>query len=58
LSPIKSEDQKIKENDVVKIDLGCHIDGFVGLVAHTIVGGFKIIDAKKADVILAAYNAI
>ena len=58
MSPIKSEDQEIKENDLVKIDLGCHIDGFVGLVAHTIVVGSKIIDGNKANVILAAYNAI
>jgi len=58
LSPLKSEDHQIKENDVVKIDLGCHIDGFVGLVAHTIVVGAKSVDGKKADVILAAYNAI
>ena len=43
---------------MVKIDLGCHIDGFVGLVAHTIVVGAKTIEGKKADVILAAYNSI
>jgi len=41
LSPLKSEDSHIKEGDLVKIDLGCHIDGFVGLVAHTIVVGAK-----------------
>ena len=39
LSPLKSEDQQLKDGDLVKIDLGCHIDGFVGLVAHTIVVG-------------------
>jgi methionine aminopeptidase len=27
----------LKEGDVVKVDLGVHIDGYIGLVAHTIV---------------------
>ena len=29
-SPLKSEDQQLKEGDVAKIALGVHIDGFVG----------------------------
>ena len=58
LSPLKSEDHQLKDGDLIKIDLGCHIDGFVGLVAHTIVVGANKIDGKKADVILAAYNSI
>jgi len=57
-SPLKSEDAQLKAGDLVKIDLGCHIDGFVGLVAHTaVVGGAKA-EGRKADVVLAAYNAI
>lgn len=35
-----------------------HIDGFVGLVAHTIIVGEKETKGKKADVVLAAYQAI
>ena len=27
----------IKEGDVVKIDLGVHIDGYIALVGHTVV---------------------
>lgn len=27
----------LKEGDVVKIDLGVHIDGFIALVGHTVV---------------------
>jgi methionine aminopeptidase len=41
-------------------DLGCHIDGFIAVTAHTIVVGAnkdKKVDGRKADVILAAYNA-
>ena len=38
-SPLKTEDQLLKEGDVAKIALGVHIDGFVGQVAHTIVVG-------------------
>jgi methionine aminopeptidase len=38
-SPLKSEDRVLKEGDVAKIDLGVHIDGFVGQVAHTVVVG-------------------
>ena len=38
-SPLKSEDSLLKEGDVCKIDLGVHIDGFLAMVAHTIVVG-------------------
>ena len=57
-SPLKSEDSVLLSGDVVKIDLGVHIDGFVGLVAHTLVVGEKETNGKKADVVLAAYQAI
>lgn len=39
-SPLPSEPQEpIKEGDVVKVDLGVHIDGYVAVVAHTVVAG-------------------
>jgi len=55
-SPLKSEPATLKDGDVVKIDLGVHIDGFISLVAHTIVVGEdkEQVVEKKADVILAA----
>jgi len=60
-SPLKSDpDYIIKDGDLVKIDLGCHIDGFIAVAAHTfVVGATKENKAtgRKADVILAAYNA-
>ena len=56
-SPLKSEDAQLKAGDLVKIDLGCHIDGFVGLVAHTVVVGAEALAGPKADVLLAAYDS-
>jgi len=38
-SPLKSEDSILKEGDLCKIDLGVHFDGFMAIVAHTIVIG-------------------
>ena len=60
-SPLKSDpDYILKDGDLVKVDLGCHIDGFIAAVAHTIVIGAskenKVKD-RKADAILAAYYA-
>ena len=46
----------MKTDDVVKIDLGAHIDGYAATAAHTIVVGGKT-KGKQADVILAAYYA-
>jgi len=60
-SPLKSEPAHLKPGDVVKIDLGVHIDGFIAMIAHTIVIGAskdKKVTGKKADVILAAHNAM
>jgi len=36
-SPLASENETLKEGDVVKIDLGVHIDGFITMVGHTVV---------------------
>lgn len=39
-SPLKSEpDKLLKDGDVVKVDLGVHIDGFIATAAHTVVVG-------------------
>lgn len=54
------EKKTLAEGDVAKIDLGVEICGFAAVVAHTVV--VSATDAKitgqKADVILAAYNAV
>mmetsp|Transcript_33970 Transcript_33970/g.78323 ORF Transcript_33970/g.78323 Transcript_33970/m.78323 type:complete len:405 (-) Transcript_33970:134-1348(-) len=37
-SPLSSEElEPLKEGDVVKIDLGCHLDGYIAVAAHTLV---------------------
>jgi len=60
-SPLHSEeDMTLKDGDVVKIDMGIHIDGFIGGLAHTVVVGASKenkITGRKADVLLAAYYA-
>jgi len=60
-SPLVSDpDMILKDNDMIKIDLGCHIDGYVAVVAHTLVVGAtreKKVTGRRADCILAAYYA-
>jgi len=60
-SPLKSDAPiALKDGDLVKLDLGCHIDGFIAVVAHTLVVGASKenkVTGRKADVILAAANA-
>ncbi|KDO24965.1 hypothetical protein SPRG_20806 [Saprolegnia parasitica CBS 223.65] len=36
-SPLPNETTTIKAGDWVKIDLGCHIDGYIAVVAHTVI---------------------
>ncbi|KAH7721924.1 DNA-binding protein [Aphelenchoides avenae] len=61
-SPLASEPPVVLKNgQLVKIDLGAHIDGYIATAAHTIVVGAskenKVKD-KAAKVVLAAYNAM
>ncbi|XP_071443458.1 proliferation-associated protein 2G4 [Hetaerina americana] len=60
-SPMVNEpDYIIKNGDVVKIDLGAHVDGFIAVVAHTIVVGASKtnkVEGRKADVVMAAHLA-
>lgn len=60
-SPTKNDpDYQLKEGDVVKIDLGAHIDGFIAVAAHTVVARSDVaakVTGSAADVILATYWA-
>lgn len=60
-SPLLSEAAVIlKDGDIVKIDLGVHIDGFIAVVGHTVVVGASKenkVTGRKADVLQAAYLA-
>ncbi len=60
-SPMADESTQLQEGDVAKIDLGCHLDGFVAQAAHTIVVSADAnskVTGRKADAILGAYNAM
>jgi curved DNA binding protein len=55
-SPCKEDSVKLKNEDVCKIELGAHIDGYSAGAAHTVVVGGKA-KGTAADVVLAAYDA-
>ncbi|ORY93200.1 DNA-binding protein [Syncephalastrum racemosum] len=63
-SPIASDpeaEESLKNDDLVKIQLGAQIDGFCATVAHTLVVGAsaeKPVTGEKADVIQAAHVAL
>jgi len=50
----------LKDGDVVKIDLGTHVDGFAATTAHTVVVGAEKdkVTGKAANVIVAAWTAL
>nr|XP_047911576.1 proliferation-associated protein 2G4 [Anser cygnoides] len=58
-SPLKSDqDYILKDGDLVKIDLGVHVDGFIANVAHSFVidaSKENPVSGRKADVIKAAH---
>jgi len=55
-SPLVSEaDQTLEEGDMVKIDMGAHIDGYIAVVAHTVVVGGGVTSGAKADALMAAH---
>lgn len=60
-SPLVSEaDTIFADGDMVKIDMGAHIDGFIAVVAHTVVVGASAdspVSGRKADALLAAHLA-
>jgi curved DNA binding protein len=59
-SPMQDESTQLQDGDIAKIDLGCHLDGFVAQCAHTVVvsaDASSKVSGKKADAVLAAYNA-
>jgi len=61
-SPLRTDPPiTLKDGDVVKIDLGAHIDGFIAVTAHTVVVGASKengkVTGRKADVLLVAHYA-
>lgn len=56
-SPLKGESRVLRDGDVAKIDLACHIDGFIAAAAHTVIVGEEKAEDNRADVVHAAWNA-
>ncbi|KAG2484685.1 hypothetical protein HYH03_016514 [Edaphochlamys debaryana] len=56
-SPNSDDTTAVKNGDVVKIDMGCHIEGFIATQATTVVVGEEPITGRTADVIAAARTA-
>lgn len=53
-------EQKLAKGDVVKLQLGAHIDGFAAISAETIVVGATLdspVTGRRADVLRAAWTA-
>mmetsp|Transcript_22724 Transcript_22724/g.33554 ORF Transcript_22724/g.33554 Transcript_22724/m.33554 type:complete len:400 (+) Transcript_22724:102-1301(+) len=62
-SPLSSEEvEPLKVGDVVKMDLGCHLDGYIAVAAHTVVVKDGDSPPEPSDalgnVAVAAYNAM
>ncbi|PWA46117.1 EBP1 [Artemisia annua] len=56
-SPLASDKTVLKDGDILKIDMGCHVDGFIAVVAHTHVLQEGPVTGRAADVITAANTA-
>jgi len=63
-SPLGSEEMEpLIAGDIVKIDLGCHIDGYISVASHTLIvpespGASPKVDDDMGNVAVAAYNAM
>eukprot|EP00667_Euglena_gracilis_P011531 EG_transcript_11784 len=62
--PIReTDDVRLKRGDVVRVELGVHIDGYISSAAHTLIVGFgedtvpEIEDQIHIDVLAATYTA-
>ncbi|KEH38647.1 putative methionyl aminopeptidase [Medicago truncatula] len=56
-SPLASDETVLEVGDILKIDMACHIDGFIAAVAHTHVLREGPVTGRAADVIAAANTA-
>jgi curved DNA binding protein len=59
-SPLAGDPAQLEEGDVVKVDLGAHIDGYISTAAHTVIATANrdaAVTGRKADVICAAHYA-
>merc|ERR1719264_302687 len=54
-SPCKTDDVKLKEGDLIKVNLGVHFDGYCAQLGHSIIvpgpdGKKPVVKDKRADV--------
>jgi len=58
-SPLIGDPSTIQEGDVVKVNLGVHIDGHIAVLGHTVIAlsSAQQVEGRKADVICAAHFA-
>ncbi|RZC78065.1 hypothetical protein C5167_002276 [Papaver somniferum] len=56
-SPLASDETVLVQGDMMKIDMGCHIDGFIAVVGHTHVLRDGPVTGRAADVVAAANTA-
>ncbi|RZC90702.1 hypothetical protein C5167_028535 [Papaver somniferum] len=56
-SPLASDETVLVQGDTMKIDMGCHIDGFIAVVGHTHVLQDGPVTGRAADVVAAANTA-
>lgn len=54
LASVKN-DFTLKKGDTIKLDLGVHVDGYIAVVAHTVVLGEKSEKSRANDALLAAH---
>eukprot|EP00698_Gefionella_okellyi_P015695 TRINITY_DN4446_c0_g1_i1.p1 TRINITY_DN4446_c0_g1~~TRINITY_DN4446_c0_g1_i1.p1 ORF type:complete len:393 (-),score=132.83 TRINITY_DN4446_c0_g1_i1:52-1230(-) len=47
----------LKDGDLVKVDLGAHVDGYIAMGAHSFVVGVATAEGRQADVLAAAHYA-
>jgi len=52
-TPMSNDEMTLKQDDVVKIDIGVHVDGYIGDTAYTI-----IFDDKHANLVKASEEAL
>lgn len=62
-SPLPNESRVLAAGDWIKIDLGCHLDGYIAVTAHTHVVNGENEDSEKltgesANVLMAAQQAV
>lgn len=55
--PLEDDTRTLKDGDIVRIELGAHIDGYIATAAHTIVVGNGPITGRAADALQAAWTA-